>query len=187
MRESLGELPAALRARLEATYGITPTTATCWSTRAEPLVDYFVELAQPGRRRQAGQQLDAAGRAAHIERRNATIDQFPISAPALAELIERVRRGDLDTSRGREVFAEMLTSGKSAAEVIAARGIARVDESELIVICQEVVAANPKIVADIKAGKQQAAGNLVGQVKKRNPNVNPAHVREICIEIAEKL
>ncbi len=63
----------------------------------------------------------------------------------------------------------------------------RVDESELIALCQEIVVANPKIVADIKAGKLQAAGNLVGQVKKRNPNVNPARVREICIELAGKM
>ena len=98
-----------------------------------------------------------------------------------------MQAGDLDTSRGREVFAEMLASGQSAAQVIAAKGIARVDESELIALCQEIVAANPKIVADIKAGKLQAAGNLVGQVKKRNPNVNPGRVREICLELAAKM
>ena len=52
------------------------------------------------------------------------------SRPAgLAELITRVQAGDLDTSRGREVFAEMLACGQSAAEVIAAKGIERVDES----------------------------------------------------------
>jgi aspartyl-tRNA(Asn)/glutamyl-tRNA(Gln) amidotransferase subunit B len=84
------------------------------------------------------------------------------------------------------VFAEMLAGGKSAADVMAEKGIARVDESELIALCQEIVAANPKIVADIKSGKLQAAGNLVGQVKKRNPNVNPGRVREICIELAQK-
>jgi aspartyl-tRNA(Asn)/glutamyl-tRNA(Gln) amidotransferase subunit B len=80
----------------------------------------------------------------------------------------------------------MLASGRSAEDVIAAKGIQRVDESELIALCQEIVAANPKIVADIKSGKLQAAGNLVGQVKKRNPNVNPGRVREICLELAAK-
>ena len=81
----------------------------------------------------------------------------------------------------------MLASGLSAEQVIAAKGIERVDESELIALCQEIVAANPKIVADIKSGKLQAAGNLVGQVKKRNPNVNPGRVREICVELAMKM
>jgi aspartyl-tRNA(Asn)/glutamyl-tRNA(Gln) amidotransferase subunit B len=63
------------------------------------------------------------------------------------------------------------------------RGIGRVDESELIKLCQELVAANPKTVADVKAGKLQAAGAFVGQAKKRNPNVDPARVREICLEL----
>jgi len=35
----------------------------------------------------------------------------------------------------------------------------------------------------VKAGKTKAAGSLIGQAKKRNPNVNPGRVREICIEL----
>lgn len=80
----------------------------------------------------------------------------------------------------------MLT-GKTAADAVAALGIAKVDESELIAMASEILAANPKIVADIKAGKGQAAGNLIGQAKKRNPNVNPARFREICLELAGRM
>ena len=54
-------------------------------------------------------------------------------------------------------------------------------------VCKEIVAANPKIVADVKAGKQQAVGALVGQAKKRNPNTNPNDVRRICLELIEKM
>ena len=50
-------------------------------------------------------------------------------------------------------------------------------------MASEILTANPKIVADLKAGKAQAAGNLIGQAKKRNPNVNPARFREICLEL----
>ena len=56
-------------------------------------------------------------------------------------------------------------------------------ESELIALCQELIAANPKIVADIQSGKTQAAGNLIGQAKKKNPNVNPARIKEICLAL----
>ena len=41
------------------------------------------------------------------------------------------------------------------------------DESALVELCRELVAANPKLVADVKAGKQQAAGAFVGQAKKK--------------------
>jgi aspartyl-tRNA(Asn)/glutamyl-tRNA(Gln) amidotransferase subunit B len=63
------------------------------------------------------------------------------------------------------------------------RGIEKVDDSALRALCAELLAANPRIVADVKAGKEQAAGQLVGQAKKKNPNVNPAEVRAICLEL----
>ena len=63
----------------------------------------------------------------------------------------------------------------------------KVDSSELEAICKELVAANPKIVADVKGGKQQAVGALVGQAKKKNPNANPNDVRRICLELIEKM
>jgi aspartyl-tRNA(Asn)/glutamyl-tRNA(Gln) amidotransferase subunit B len=51
---------------------------------------------------------------------------------------------------------------------------------------QDLLAANPKTVADIRAGKLQAAGSLIGQAKKQNPNVDPNRVRELAIELAGK-
>ncbi len=90
---------------------------------------------------------------------------------------------DLDTSRGRQVLDEMLASGRSAEEAMRQLGIAKVDESELEALCQELVAANPKTVADIRAGNAKAAAAFIGQAKKRNPNVDPRRVQEICLRL----
>jgi hypothetical protein len=38
----------------------------------------------------------------------------------------------------------------------------------------------------VKAGKVAAAANLIGQAKKRNPNVNPARFKEICLELIKQ-
>jgi aspartyl-tRNA(Asn)/glutamyl-tRNA(Gln) amidotransferase subunit B len=57
-----------------------------------------------------------------------------------------------------------------------------VDESELMALCERLVAANPRIAADVQNGKLQALGALVGQAKKSNPNVDPSRVREICLK-----
>ena len=73
--------------------------------------------------------------------------------------------------------------GKSADEAIAELGIEQVDEAALVELCRELLAANPKVVADLKEGKLKAAGALIGQAKKKNPNVNPSRVREICVEL----
>jgi len=98
-----------------------------------------------------------------------------------------VQRGDFDTSRGREIFAAVLASGRSVADVVASLGIAAVGDDELIALCKQLIAENPKIVADVQGGKEQAAAGLIGQAKKKNPNVNPAKVRQTCVDLIKAM
>ena len=65
------------------------------------------------------------------------------------------------------------------------KGIRRSTNQSSSSFAARLLAANPKIVADVKGGKLQAAANLIGQAKKRNPNVNPGRVREIFVELIE--
>ncbi len=186
-RAALGELPAALRRRLESTWGITPYDSDVLVNQGQGLVDYFVELAEAvgdGKTASNWVQQDVLRT---LKEQSLTIDKYPLRPKALAELLKAVKDGQLDTSRGREILVEMLATGQSAAELMQARGIAKVDESDLMTLGQEILAANPKIVADIKAGKLQAASSLIGQAKKKNPNVNPGRFREIVIELAGKM
>jgi aspartyl-tRNA(Asn)/glutamyl-tRNA(Gln) amidotransferase subunit B len=46
-----------------------------------------------------------------------------------------------------------------------------------------LLAANPKTIADVRSGKAQAIGAIIGQAKKQNPNVDPTRIREICLEL----
>jgi aspartyl-tRNA(Asn)/glutamyl-tRNA(Gln) amidotransferase subunit B len=115
------------------------------------------------------------------------IDRFPVSAAALAELLTMVQAGKLATSRAREVLSVMLDSGKSAEAAMQSAGIEEVDNSVLEALCRELLDANPKIVAQVKQGKTKAAGALIGQAKRRNPNVDPARVQNLCLELIEKM
>ncbi len=187
VREALGELPADLRARLEVTYEISSYDADVLVNQGSEFVDYFVEVARLTHDGKAASNWTTQDVMRTLNEQHLPVEQFALRPPALAELIGKIKAGEIDTSRAREVFIEMVSSGKSAAEIMQARGIVQVDESELIALCQELVNANPKIVADIKSGKVQAASNLIGQVKKRNANVNAARVKEICIELASNM
>jgi len=120
-----------------------------------------------------------------LNERGIGIDVFPVSAAALAELLQLVQRGELDNSRARDVFQQMLSSGQSTAAAMQSLGIASVDRDEILALCQRLVADNPQAVAEVKAGKQKALGALIGQAKRHNPNVNPASVREICLQLIE--
>ncbi len=148
-------MPAALRSRLEATYGITPYDSDVLVNQGRALVDYYIETADllgDGKLASNWVQQDVLRT---LNEQQTAIEQFPIRPKQLAELIDTVRKGQLTTSRGREVFAEMLSGGKSLAETMAAMGIAAVDESELEDLCRELLAANPKVVAEVQGRQAQ--------------------------------
>jgi aspartyl-tRNA(Asn)/glutamyl-tRNA(Gln) amidotransferase subunit B len=182
-RATMGEPPAVLRRTLETTWKISAYDADVLVNQGRDLVAYFEELATKvgeGKVASNWMQQDVLRT---LNERGGSIGDFPIRPDALADLIGRVAKGDFDTSRGREIFAEMLASDRSVADVVASLGIAAVDDEELIALCRDLLAANPKIVADVQGGKEQAAAGLIGQAKKKNPNVNPGKVRQICLDL----
>jgi len=187
VRETLGELPAALRLRLQAEYDLPPYDADVMVGQGRMLVEYFCKVAQTaGNARVAGNWIQQYVLRT-LNEQDIAIDAYPLSAEELGRLIQMVVAGKLDTTRGREVLAEMLDSGASVEEAIKARGIEEVDESTLVDLCRQLLDKNPRVVDDLKQGKLKAVGALIGQAKKQNPNVNPTRIREICIQLAEEL
>jgi aspartyl-tRNA(Asn)/glutamyl-tRNA(Gln) amidotransferase subunit B len=185
VRASLGELPAALRTRLEQTYGLSPYDSDVLVNQGRALVYYYSAVADAcgdGKIASNWIQQDVLR---WLNDQQVDVGKYPVSAQALGELIGRVRSGAFETSRGRQVLALMIASGKSLADAIAAAGIEQVDESALIELCRELLRANPKIVAEVKDGKPKGLGALIGQAKKRNPNANPSRVRELCLGIIQ--
>ncbi len=187
VRDVLGELPAALRTRLQQEFALTPYDADVLVGQGRELVDYFLAVAETSGDGRLASNWVQQYVLRTLNEQAIDIGDYGVAAEQLGDLVRRVAAGELDTGRGREVLADMLASGKPAAEVISARGIEQVDASELETLCRELLAANPKIVDDIKAGKQKAVGALIGQAKKMNPNVNPGQVRELCLQLADTM
>ncbi|MFM9194800.1 MAG: Asp-tRNA(Asn)/Glu-tRNA(Gln) amidotransferase subunit GatB [Planctomycetia bacterium] len=183
LRGSMGEPPVRLRKTLAEKWSISAYDADVLVNQGRELVDYFEELAAAvgeGKLASNWMQQDVLR---ILNETSGTVAAFPVRPAGLADLIGRVKRGDFDTSRGREIFAEMVTSGRPVDEVVASMGISAVSDDDVIALCRELLAANPKIVADVKGGKEQAAAGLIGQAKKKNPNVNPGKVRSICLDL----
>jgi aspartyl-tRNA(Asn)/glutamyl-tRNA(Gln) amidotransferase subunit B len=90
-----------------------------------------------------------------------------VDAGELAALAKLVADGAISGTNAKEVFAEHLASGAPVASIVEARGFRQIsDAGALDKAIQEVLAANPAAVADYRAGKDAAAGFLVGQVMK---------------------
>ena len=184
VRSSLGELPAALRQRLEGDYKIPAYDADVIVSSGRDVSNYYIALADgAGDGKLAANWLTQTVFSA-LKDRDETIDRFPLGPAAVAELLQAVKRGDVDVTRGRDVFNKMLETGEPAAAVMKQLGIEKVDDSAVEILVKELLAANPQAVADIQAGKMKALGAIIGQAKKRNPNVDPNRVRELCVSLA---
>jgi len=119
-----------------------------------------------------------------INNRKTSIVGLKLTPKGLAALIAQVEDGLVSNLVGKEVLTFMLDEGKGADDVIKEKGLAQVSEdSDLLVIIDEVIAQNPVVVGQIKSGKPNAAGFLVGQaMKKSGGRANPKKLNELIQE-----
>jgi aspartyl-tRNA(Asn)/glutamyl-tRNA(Gln) amidotransferase subunit B len=179
----LGELPAAIRQRLVADHGLSQYDADVIVNQGREVVDYYQEVAEAADDPKAAANWVTQEVLRVLKDQSVGIAGFGLPARRLAELIVALAHQELPSARGREVFEKMLSENCDVAAAKLALGIEQVDETQLVALCQELITNNPKIVADVQGGKQQAIGALIGQAKKKNPNADPNRVRQICLEL----
>src|SRR5262249_33104559 len=119
-----------------------------------------------------------------VKDRKIAVAEFPVGPEALADLINRVRRKELNTNQGREVLAKMIETGRPADAIVAEEGYGMVSDRDAISAAVEAaLAANPKAVEDLKGGKKKpdaVKGFLRGQVMKQTGGkADPALVGEL--------
>ena len=92
-----------------------------------------------------------------------------------------------DLSTAKDVFAKMYDSGRTAEDIVASEGLAQIgDEGALLAIVRDVVAASPEAAAQVRAGKTQTLGFLVGQVMKASGGkANPKLVNQLLRRVLE--
>lgn len=187
VRDALPELPAAIRERLAADFKLSDHDSHLIVNQGRGVVDYFlsvVDACGDGKQASNWVQRDVLRQ---LKEQEISIDEYPVSAAAMGSMIKSIADGGLEKSRADEVLEHMRENSTSVTDAMAALGIEKVDSADLEGLCQELLDANPKVVADVKGGKQQAIGALIGQAKKKNPNANPGQVREICLALIEKM
>ena len=110
------------------------------------------------------------------------IEQAPVAAETLAALIRRIADGTVSNNAAKQVF-EALWSGEASDvdAVIEAKGLKQMNDTGAIEkILDEIIAANPDNVEQIRAGKDKAFNALVGQAMKATKGkANPQQVNEL--------
>jgi aspartyl-tRNA(Asn)/glutamyl-tRNA(Gln) amidotransferase subunit B len=167
IRAGLPELPAERRRRLVGIYGLTAYEADLL-TQGRGLADYFEEAVRqhPRPKIVANWVLNELLRELSGDDDRA-VAACPISPAHLAELLRLIEDGTLSGKIAKDVFDKMYRSGETARAIVDREGLAQVaDESALGAVVDQVLAANPKVVEDFRAGKKAALSFLIGQVMK---------------------
>jgi aspartyl-tRNA(Asn)/glutamyl-tRNA(Gln) amidotransferase subunit B len=174
LRGALPELPGARLARLVSQHGLPAADATLIAADRD-LADLFEDAVAAG--------AEPKPVANWIIGEVAPSGKLPTAAH-LGELVRLVSAGSITRDQGREVLMESVETGRAPGQIVAEHGFAQMsDESELRTLVDAVVAANPKAVEDYRAGKKQALGALMAEVRKRAPQANPKFASELLLRL----
>jgi aspartyl-tRNA(Asn)/glutamyl-tRNA(Gln) amidotransferase subunit B len=179
---TLPELPDHKAARFARDYSLSAYDAGVLSTSRE-IGAYFEEVtAKLGA---AHAKLAAnwvmGELSSALNRDNVDIAESRVGPGALSGLLARIVDATISGKIGKEVFEAMWSEGADADAVIAAKGLKQITNSaEIEAVIDAVMAANPKQLADYRAGKDKLFGFFVGQVMKATEGkANPAQLNEL--------
>lgn len=110
-----------------------------------------------------------------------TLAESPVSARQLGELVGLISNQTISGKIAKDVFAEMMATGKDPAAIVDEKGLKQVtDTSAIEKVVDEVIFENPDNVAAYKGGKDKLFGFFVGQVmKKSGGKANPDIVNDL--------
>jgi aspartyl-tRNA(Asn)/glutamyl-tRNA(Gln) amidotransferase subunit B len=166
IRATLPELPAAKRARFQKEYGLGDYDAKVLAASRE-MSDFFERAAKL-----SGKPKPVANWLVNelnkiLNERKLEMAQVKASPEGLAELIALVEAGTVTGASAKEVFAEMVERGAAPADVVREKGLGKVSDAGAIeAAAKAAIEANPRAVADWKAGKEPALKSLIGGVMK---------------------
>ena len=184
VRRSLPELPDARRARFVEQYGLPAYDAGVLTTDRE-LADYFEKCLTIFPQPKPVSNWIMGSLLGLLNARDIAIDQSPVPAAELAELVKLVDEGALSGRIAKTVFDEMAASGKTARAIVQEKGLAQISDALAIEsVVHEVLAQNPAEADAYRGGKTKLMGFFVGEVMKATRGqANPKAVNELLRKV----
>ncbi|WP_043526881.1 Asp-tRNA(Asn)/Glu-tRNA(Gln) amidotransferase subunit GatB [Litchfieldella xinjiangensis] len=193
LRSALPELPSEKRARFQDELGLSAYDAGVLSSSRE-MAEYFDIVKDTcGDAKQAANwvQGELAGA---LNRENLDIEQSPVSAQQLGELVARVLDDTINGKAAKQVFQGLWNGeGKTADEIIKAKGLKQVTDTGAIEsMIDQVIADSPVQVAQYRDAEPDKRGKMigyfVGQVMKASRGTaNPQQVNQLLKEKLDAL
>ncbi|MDM7273249.1 Asp-tRNA(Asn)/Glu-tRNA(Gln) amidotransferase subunit GatB [Sulfurihydrogenibium azorense] len=184
IKNSLPELPDQKYHRYIQSFNLPPYDAEVL-TSDKNLANYFEEVVKlfPQNPKLVSNWIlnELLGR---LNEKGIDIENSPISANSLAELVSLIADGTISGKIAKEVFDIAFETGKSPKTIVEEKGLKQIsNEDEIRSIVKAVLERHPAEVEKYKSGNEKILGFLVGQIMKETKGkANPQLVNKILKE-----
>lgn len=179
IKKTLPELPDDKKARLIKDLGLSPYDASVLVADRETAA-YF-ETAAKGRDAKQVANWLTTNLFGALNKRGVGIDESPVTAEDLGALVGLIEDGTISSKIAKDVFEDMLETGKAPGAIVEEKGLKQITDSGAIeAIVDQVIADNPGQADEVRGGNEKAIGWFVGQVMKASQGkANPGQVNQL--------
>ena len=181
IRRELPELPKAKKERFMREYALSDYDARL-ITNDEAIAAHFEEAVRLSGDAKTIANWIIGPLFAYLGAKNQSLEETRLTPALTVATVALVKAGEVSLQAAKEkILPDVIASGADPRELLKQKGLQQVsDDSALEAWIDETLAANPKVVADFKSGKESSAMFLVGQVmKKSGGKANPGRVQEL--------
>lgn len=180
VRSALPELPSVRADRFVKSLGLPEYDAQTL-TQEKEIADYFEVAAQASGNPKASANWIMTDLMRELNDSKTEIGNSPVSAQALAEMIQLIDKGTISGKIAKTVFAEMWATRKDPASIVKEKGLTQItDTSAIEKMIDAIMTANPAQVAEYRSGKEKVFGFFVGQTMKASKGqASPEVVNEL--------
>ncbi|GAB5388900.1 MAG: Asp-tRNA(Asn)/Glu-tRNA(Gln) amidotransferase subunit GatB [Alphaproteobacteria bacterium] len=179
MAKDLPELPDQKKHRFINDFGLSPYDAGVLVGEQDK-AKFFEQVAK-GRDPKLASNWVTVELFGVLNKMSRDITDSPVSADALGGLVDLISDGTISGRIAKDVFADMVETGKAADVIVEEQGLKQVSDTGAIeAMVDEVLAANAGQVEAYKGGQTKLLGFFVGQVMKASKGqANPQMVNEV--------
>lgn len=183
IRDSLPELPEQKRERFISEYEIPEYDAGVL-TASQSLAAYYEKTISLYNKPKVVSNWIMGELLRELKNDERGMEDCPITPMALADMLTLMDKGVINGKIAKTVFEEMYKTGKPAEKIVQEKGLTQItDESKIVKIIEDIMAANPAQLNDYRNGKDKLFGFFVGQVMKVSQGqANPAVVNQLLKE-----
>lgn len=187
IRSHIPELPDARQKRYVAEMGLPAYDAKVLTLTRE-MADFFEETVAKGTDAKLASNWLMGDVSAYLNANQKELVDIALTPDSLAKLIQMVVAGTISSKIAKEVFKDLVETGKDPEEIVKEKGLVQIsDEGMLLGLINELLDANQKIVDGYKGGNEKALGFFVGQIMKATKGqANPPLVNKLLKEEIQK-